>query len=214
MVKPMMNSSNYKLSKRLAHFAQFYQAQDIVWDIGCDHGQLGLHFLTHSHAPQINLVDPAKPVIDKLKEKVLDSDIPRTAVFHSKGQDIKLDRSHSHFIFIAGMGGSEIIEILSNIFPQLKVSDLVFISPHTKVLDVRHFLRKQGDVLLKEGVLCDHGIWYPYFLLGQGGESCTVFGESIFLGEEGENYKKHLIEKLSKHRDKQSKAFLNFLSGL
>lgn len=209
----MTNSFN-KLSKRLARFATYYQDQDIIWDVGCDHGQLGLHFINHPRLPHIHLVDPAAPVVENLRKKILDSDIPRSNIFHSKGQNLKLQSHLSHFVYIAGMGGPEIIEILTNLIPQLKESDRVFISPHTKVLDVRAFLREQGDIFLEEGVICDHEIWYPYLLLGKGGKLCPEFGESIFLSSEGEEYRKHLLEKLSRHRDEQSKAFLNFLKSL
>lgn len=213
MVNPMTSFSNPKLSKRLKHFSTFYQGQSIIWDIGCDHGQLGLSFVHHPHQPAIHLVDPALPVIKTLRMKLQDSDIPKVQIFHNKGQDLKLSSAQSHFIFIAGMGGPEIISILENLFPQLKEEDQVFISPHTKVLEVREFLRSQGECLLKEEVIFESGIWYPHFLLGRKGRLSSVFGDEIYQGEIGGQYREHLIEKLSKHRDNNSKSYLNFLKN-
>ncbi|MFA5583718.1 MAG: tRNA (adenine(22)-N(1))-methyltransferase TrmK [Bacteriovoracaceae bacterium] len=210
----MMNSSNPKLSKRLSCFAQFYTNQSIIWDVGCDHGHLGLSFLNHSASPMIHLVDPSQSVITSLIKKVQDSDIPRTKVFHQKGQDIILQESASHFIFIAGMGGPEIIKILENLLPQMKESDRVLISPHTKVLDVRSFLISKGAWLHQEGVLCEGGIWYPYLLLGHNGEICSLYSKKLFETDEGKEYRLHLLEKLSKHQDLQSQEYLNFLKQL
>lgn len=213
MVRPMTNSFNPKLSRRLGYFSNYYSNQDCIWDIGCDHGHLGLSFIQHPKNPFIFLVDPALPVIEKLRKKVEDSDIPRTTIIHDKGQGVKLRKDLSHFIFIAGMGGPEIIEILKNLSPQLGDNDQILISPHTKVLDVREYLALEGDILLKEKVIFDSGIWYPHFLLGKGGRTSSPFGDEIFSDEEGKEYRLHLIEKLSRHRDLKSKYFLNFLKS-
>ena|SRR5690606_29631127 len=214
MVSPMMNFSNPKLSKRLSCFAQFYTDQSIIWDVGCDHGHLGLSFINHKALPTIHLVDPSKAVSDKLITRIKDSDIPRTKVFNKKGQDIKLNEGVSHFIFIAGMGGPEIINILENLLPQMKESDRVFISPHTKILDVRTFLSLKGHWLHQEGVILDGGVWYPFLLLGLNGDVCSLYSPKLFETKEGQEYRKHLQEKLAKHQDQQSKEYLNFLSQL
>lgn len=213
MVKPMMNFSSPKLSLRLARFAQYYQAQHIIWDVGCDHAHLGLSFLNHPHGPEIHLVDPALPVIKKLQDNI-DADIPRAHLFHMSGQEIKLNTNLSHFIFIAGMGGPEIISIMKELLPQMKEGDRLLISPHTKVLAVREFLQEQGPWLHHEEVIEESGIWYPHFLLGWGGRLTALYGDEIFQTEAGSRYAEYLREKLTKHQDQQSKDFLNFLRGL
>lgn len=213
MVSPMMNSFKVKLSERLATFASFYRGQDIIWDVGCDHGHLGLSFFKGESSPTIHLVDPAAPVIRKLREKVSDSYIPLISIFHQEGQEIKLDPHRSHFIFIAGMGGLEIIDILRQVLPQLKSADELLISPHNKVLDVRSFLAESGPILLREGVLKEGGIWYPYFHLGLSGRVISQYGDQIFEGESGRAYREHLLEKLSRHRDEESLRYLNFLKA-
>ena len=211
MVSPMTNSFKIKLSHRLKTFSLFYQSQDVIWDIGCDHGHLGLSFYEGESGPQINLVDPAAPVIAKLREKVDRSYIPRVQIYHLSGQDVILNPSQSHFIFIAGMGGPEIIDILKTLLPQMKKGDQLLISPHTKTLDVRSFLMSWGPLLLREGVLEEGDIWYPYFHLGLEGRDVSQFGDEIYQGEIGEKYRQHLMEKLARHRDEESLRYLNFL---
>lgn len=213
MVSPMMNSFKIKLSKRLATLASFYRGQDIIWDVGCDHGHLGLSFFKGESSPKIYLVDPAAPVIKKLKQKVNDSYIPTIQVFHQEGQEITLGSEYSHFIFIAGMGGLEIIDILRRVIPQLQEGDELLISPHNKVLDVRKYLGELHPLLLSEGVLVEGGIWYPYFHLGLGGRVISQYGDQIFEGESGEGYRAHLLEKLARHRDEESLRYLNFLKA-
>lgn len=209
----MMNSFKPKLSKRLAHFAHFYQSQNIIWDIGCDHAHLGLSFLSHQASPAIHLVDPALPVITKLKERIA-TDIPRVKIFHQAGQEVIIEKNLTHFIFIAGMGGLEIISIMEKLLPQMKRGDLLFISPHNKVLEVREFLQAQGEWLQQEDIIEEAGVWYPHFLLGVEGRPISSYGQEVFMGEMGARYRQYLLERLSRHQDAQSKDFLNFIRNI
>lgn len=213
MVSSMTNSFKVKLSQRLNRFHHCYQGQQVIWDIGCDHGHLGLSFLNHPARPHIHLLDPATAVINKLEKRFNASDIPRVTLFHQAGQEVCLDPHKSHFIFIAGMGGLEIIEILNQLLPQLKVEDQLLISPHNKLLEVRQYLREKGEWLLAEHVLKEAGIWYPYLLLQKTGKSCPEFGDDIFNSEEGRQYRLYLIDQLSRHRDQRSQEFLCFLQS-
>ena len=56
-----------------------------------------------------------------------------------KGQDVILG-PNSKTVFIAGMGGKEIGEIIQNLIPQLTPADRLVISPHRNILELRQYL--------------------------------------------------------------------------
>src|SRR5690606_4311997 len=105
---------------------------------------------------QIHLVDPSALVIQTLKKKLLDSDIPREEIIqihHQRGQELTLRPDISKCLFIAGMGGKEIQEILQNLLPQLGAADRVVISPHRKILELRNYLHTSEFGLISEETL-------------------------------------------------------------
>src|SRR5690348_9300192 len=107
----MISSRVGELSERLLSLSRHYRNEKYIWDIGCDHGLLGLSFRDHELVEEIHLVDSSVPVIEKLKQTI-DSYISKANLFIElkEGQKIK-PHSSSNLIFIAGMGGKEIGEI-------------------------------------------------------------------------------------------------------
>lgn len=203
------------LSKRLQALASHYQNQESIWDIGCDHGHLGLSFLEHPKKPQIHLVDPSFDVVQKLKHSV-DSDIPRSTfikVHHNKGQDLILE-SGSKQIFIAGMGGKEIRDILKALRPQLTSSDQVVISPHRGILELRDYLSQSEFRLKHEYTLMEDEQYYQVLCLDfESLERVSPFGVGVFQGPVGQAYRKKMLETFEIHQDPLSRAFLSYLKA-
>jgi tRNA (adenine22-N1)-methyltransferase len=204
------------LSLRLTTLQSYYSGEEFIWDIGCDHGLLGLSFAHLSGIRGINLVDPSKIVIDVLKEKIKGAYIAigTVNIFRNKGQEIKID-SKSNCIFIAGMGGEEIADIVLKILPGLDSSSKIVISPHRKNLELRALLRALPISLKKEEVLFEDGQFYPILELVPGeGPKVGLFGDNIWKGELGERYRIHQIKFFSSHRDGASQDFVSYLKSL
>ena len=203
------------LSKRLKALASHYHLQQSIWDIGCDHGQLGLSFRDHPQKPFIHLVDPSLNVILNLKQTI-DSDIPKSnllKVHHEKGQRLKLD-SNSKQIFIAGMGGKEIRDILIALRPQMSPPDRVVVSPHRGILELREYLASSDFGLIQEYTLMDEDQFYQVLCLDfESPDRVHHFGLGVFQGEVGHTYRRKLIETFEIHQDPQSRAFLNYLKA-
>ena len=215
MAKTTMSSSREgeTLSLRLRTLRSFYSNQKHIWDIGCDHGLLGLSFEAEYLVESIQLVDPSLSVIDKLNDKLKDSYITKHVfIHHKKGQDIELHLS-SNCIFIAGMGGSEIGEILTNLLPQLDDSSEIIISPHRKILELRKALGNMPLSIKEEKVIFEDQQFYPVMVLvpGDRGEKVSLYGDALWDDETGEEYLDHQIRYFSHHRDEASLAYVAWL---
>ncbi len=203
------------LSKRLKALASHYDGQQSIWDVGCDHGLLGLSFVNHPLRPHIHLVDPSLDVINKLQQ-VIDSDIPKShfiKIHHKKGQELKLE-TNSKLIFIAGMGGKEIKEILKALRSQMSASDRVVVSPHRGILELREYLALSDFRLVHEYALMEDEQYYQVICLDfKSNDLVSVFGRGVFEGGVGEAYRRKLIETYEIHQDPQSRAFLRYLKS-
>lgn len=221
MGKTTTNSSRVgdspHLSLRLQTLHNQYQNERHIWDIGCDHGQLGLSFKDLNAVESINLVDPSKPVIDVLYKKLKDSYISIEKVFiHlSRGQDIH-PTSNSNCLFIAGMGGKEIGEIIEALLPRLSHKDRIVISPHRKILELRRLLNQLPIGLENEFVMKEDEQYYQILNLIPHGNSKKVplYGDDIWNSEVGKEYLTHQIKAFTAHQDGLSQAYVEYLKQL
>lgn len=195
----------------------FYRFESCIWDIGCDHGLLGLSFTEIDSVKEIHLVDPSALVMKTLSAKLKDSYITKKDFIFCheiKGQEIKLT-TFSNLIFIAGMGGKEIREILIHLISQLKPQDRVVISPHRKILELREFLANSKLHLEEEMCLIENGQFYEVMVLGPtASKKVHPFGESIWKGAVGEKYRNHLIEAFTPHQDPLGQGLVSYLKAL
>jgi tRNA (adenine22-N1)-methyltransferase len=207
-----------KLSERLSKLHSYYKDSHSVWDIGCDHGQLGLSFGDVSSVQELHLVDPSSKVITELK-KTVDSYITKkdfkVTIHEKRGQEVVLN-SDSKLIYIAGMGGEEIKEILIHLATQLSPRDQIVISPHRKILELRKYLHHSAYRLQEEEVLFENGQYYQIMALTLGGtgEVVTSYGSSLFLKGVGPEYKAHQIHHFKQHKDPESEAYFAYLGTL
>jgi tRNA A22 N-methylase len=163
-------------------------------------------------------VDPSLNVVNVLKQTIKDSDIPEHAlikIHHKKGQEITLNPM-SKLIFLAGMGGEEIQEILQHIGPQLGLCDTVVISPHRKILELRAWLSASHYRLLDERVIYENGQFYQVIALKQNSDLPQVssYGISLWQNEVGRTYRLHMIRSFSCHVDLKSRQFVEYLKCL
>jgi tRNA (adenine22-N1)-methyltransferase len=205
------------LSQRLKQIRSFYTDQKHIWDIGCDHGDLGLSFAADGNVQSIQLVDPSQAVVASLLKKIKDSYITKgfLNIVHQKGQEIVIAHP-SNCIFIAGMGGKEISEIIQNLLPQLDESSRLIISPHRKILELRSLLNGLPMSLEGETTVFEDGQFYQVLCLipQVTQERVSLFGENIWKGPVGESYRQHQIKYFTPHKDLASVAYVRYLKSL
>ncbi len=204
------------LSHRLRTLASYYHHTPEVWDIGCDHGLLGLSFLRHKEVKEIHLVDPSKPVIDRLTDSI-SAHIPIQAsslkVEHKRGQDIVFETSYPKTIFIAGMGGKEILEIAQHLTPQMTSKDRLIVSPHRKIHELRQYLSNSKLKLFDETVIEEDDQFYQILVLEKNVNLPNVsgFGQQLWESATGRRYLEHQLKHVEVHQDVVSRAYLQYL---
>lgn len=216
MARTMMSffRGGQTLSSRLSRLQSFYQGESHIWDIGCDHGLLGLSFCHNPEVKSINLVDPSALVVAGLNKKIKDSYITNANLFHDRGQKIEI-KSASNCVFIAGMGGKEIGEIILHLLPQLGSDSKFVISPHRKIMELRKLLSELPLDLKCEEVLIEDKQFYQMLVLVPGkGAPVHPYGKDIWRGKEGREYLDHQIRFFSVHRDEASLEYLKYLENL
>lgn len=213
---------NSKLSKRLHSLISMIQPPgqgSTLWDIGCDHGQLGLAApFFHREIEQVNLVDPSELVIDQLK-KAIEAHIPKPlfkiSIEKKNGENLSINTSKNIFI-IAGMGGKTIREILECLAPQAREDDQFLISPNRDILKMREFLLKGTWYLLEERLVEENNQFYQQLSLrrGPGPRKVSLYGEDFWQNGVGERYRTRLLRDLQTHQDPASLEYLGFLRSL
>lgn len=212
-----MNSSRggKGLSLRLSYLRSIYQQEHHIWDIGCDHGHLGLSFISEPHVEMIHFVDPSKLVIEELTKKVgAYISMGKIDIQHKKGQDLEINNKNN-FIIIAGMGGEEVGDIIQNILPQLDKDSRIVISPHRKILELRHLLSKLPIFLRNESVIRENGQFYQILELtpGNGTQKVSLYGDQLWESDLGKEYLEHELSYIKYHRDVASQAYGEYLKS-
>jgi tRNA (adenine22-N1)-methyltransferase len=206
-------------SKRLTKLQSFYSSEINVWDIGCDHGELGLSFISIKSVKKINLVDPSSKVIEQLNVRLKDSYItsPRIEVIHKKGQELNI-KSENNIIFIAGMGGKEIGQIIQTQIEYLDSNSKIVISPHKNILELRRLLNQMPLSLINEDIVFENNQFYQVIALKPdrsfSSPRVSLFGGDLWTREHSEDYRNHLLKYFSHHRGALSQDYVNYLKSL
>jgi len=206
-----------KLKGRLKELADCYSKEPVVWDVGCDHGHLGQSFLGRSEVTTVHLVDPSSDVIQSLhNNKHIDSYISNGKLFihQAYGQEIKL-KSQNNRIFIAGMGGKEIISILQSLEKQSHLLFNCLISPHKNILELREYLAASTYKLRREFLIMDAGRFYQVLDLNfSNANSVSPYGDEIWKGDLGSSYRDYLLNVYESHQQPKDQAYFRFLKSL
>lgn len=164
------------------------------------------------------MIDPSTLVINVLKKKLKDSYITipgKIRIEKIEGQYLKLDEKRK-ILFIAGMGGKEIQKILSCLQDQLKENDRVVISPHKNILELRDYLHTSEFGLWDETLVKEDGQFYQILCLEKSSQlpRSSLYGDKIWKGDVGAEYRLHILKTFSFHQDMRSKALVHYLESL
>lgn len=156
------------LSKRLEILSRGINEEDVVADIGTDHGKLPLYLSRNRAAKKVIASDISKASIQKLiEEKTEDDDIDvviSDGLMHLKGQTI--DK-----IVIAGMGGPLICQILDPEELQHHQQTSLILQPNTQWEMVRKHLHRIGYRIVTDELIFDRDYYYPIITAEKGEEA-------------------------------------------
>lgn len=143
---------NKNLSKRIASIINLTSANQYIYDLCCDHGEIGLgiyeKFKTNPEFKELIFNDQVSSICSKLKDKITSiySYIPKDMNIQ-EGPCGLIDFKENSTIVIVGVGYDTVKSILDKL---PKHAELI-ISSHTKPLEMRQLL--SSKLKLKEELL-------------------------------------------------------------
>lgn len=152
-----------KLSKRLESICALVDNKSSVADIGCDHGKVLLKLVKDNNAPYLIASDISAKSLNKAEVLLSKNGIDNYKTIVSNGlksyssQDVEVVDCY----IIAGMGGNEIVDILSTALLQHKLLYKTFVlGAHNNVYKLRKFLVDNGFEIIVDHKVKDAHKYY------------------------------------------------------
>lgn len=192
-----------RLDKRLRAVVDEIRA-DVLADIGCDHGKVSAQALKEGRARKVIACDVSSGSLEKAR--VLAKRLSLGNMECRLGDGLRpLCENEADCAVIAGMGGNEIISILSDGLKGIKRFILV---AHRKVVDLRRFLSANGLYVDKDYTVEENGKFYDIIVaLADSGRDCALDERSIYIGKNScsnpdfVKYSRHIREKYLNLKD-------------
>lgn len=149
-----------KLSYRLKFLLNCVQKSGIICDVGCDHGLVGIECLNSNKADKVIFIDISQA---SLKKAIINAKDARVI---DKSQFICQDGLHniySECAIISGMGGMEIISILSR---AEYLPEILVLQPMKNAYDLRKFLLNNYKITLD--IILHDGKFYNFICANKG----------------------------------------------
>ncbi len=211
-----LSTMNFKLSHRLQTIHNHVPRKPFIYDIGCDHGELGLSFQLYPEVRAIHLVDPSIQVINSLSQKLNVSDIPKDVLLIQKKADQLEIKTKKNAIIMCGFGGSQMLEGVNHLKNQIDEDSIFIFSPHRHVLQLREGLAQGEYDLLLDMMILEDDLFYPLMVVAnRKGRGVHPYGEKdLWQSREGAQYREHLLQILRNHQNSRDQSFLKYLESL
>ncbi|MDE5990990.1 MAG: class I SAM-dependent methyltransferase, partial [Clostridia bacterium] len=168
-----------KLDKRLRAVVDSIQGL-VLADIGCDHGKVAVCALLEGKVRKAIACDISSKSLDKAVELAKTYGLDNIDFRCGDGLKPILDNEVDCAV-IAGMGGKEIMAILSDIPKGIKRLILV---AHKNTIELREFLASKGLYIDKDFVVQESGKFYNIISAIEGFEKdCRLSEKELYLGK-------------------------------
>jgi tRNA (adenine22-N1)-methyltransferase len=147
------------ISSRLLACAQYIRPGDVVADVGCDHGYLGIHLLTNGIAKKMIASDINEGPLQSARHNARKFGVQDKMSFHlcPGVRDVPQDFD---VMVCAGMGADTMVSILEDA-PWLKNDRYrLILQCQSKTPLLRRYLSENGWAIAKESVLRDGRFLY------------------------------------------------------
>ncbi len=169
------------LSKRLARVLDFIGENDLVADVGTDHGYLLESCLNDKHVKFVQGIENKKGPFDRAFSNLSKYIEDGTAVLSLSDGLTELDPS-INTVVIAGMGGELIAKILENDIEKAKRLDKLILEANSRVFELRQFLSKNHFEIIEEAIVYDHSKYYEIIQAKYNENSLELSTKSCFFG--------------------------------
>lgn len=177
-----------KLSKRLERILSLITPSKNLYDICCDHGELGIEALQRELCENLILIDRVPSIISNLSKKLEVTDIPSRRKIRVLCEDAAKNPRHfsNSTIIIAGIGESTGIKILDN-YTFLDNCELI-LSIHSDNYDLRQYLIQRKFKVMSECIVKEKGKFYEIIKLSPSiGKEVSPVGEDMWSNENPES---------------------------
>ncbi len=188
-----------KISNRLKTIASLVPKDAKIMDVGCDHALLDIFLVSEGRISSAVASDVRMGPIVTASRNVKDFGYEdKIELLVSDGiEKIKPDIDT---VIISGMGGLNIIDILSKNLNLLKNVQTLILSPHSDIKKLRDFLEKTGYMIACEKVVFDNK-YYVVMKLNRGkmklSEEEKLLGPYLIshMDRDTENYFRYVLQK-------------------
>ena len=153
------------LTKRLEKLASVIPECDVLADVGCDHGYVGIEALKRGVARRVIFADLSDVCLNKARQNCPDDLKSRSSFVCQDG----LGNLTADVAAICGMGGLEIISILN---AAKSLPNTLVLQPMRNVVDVRKSIIGQYDIALDEKIF--DGKFYDIIVAVKNGLGCSL----------------------------------------
>ncbi len=197
-------------SKRIQTLCSYLLPAKSFADVGCDHGYCSEYVLRNGLCEKVILSDISKGSLSKA-ERLLEEYVTDGRAVAVLGDGFKGIPKDTEEVLIAGMGGSEIVSILSDKKYGFLPAYFVFQPMHDSD-KLRKYLLDCGAVILKDETFFDGKKYYDVICGGNGKSAGQVFDEMQILN--AEPYTQAEIEFGKGNLKNRSEAFLKRVEKL
>ena len=177
-----------KKSKRLLKLLELVpDGSRNVFDVGCDHGILSALLINEGKAEKVYASDISELSLQKTKilKKKLKIDDKIECIVSDGLNEFDKD-VESDCVIIAGMGGNEIVKILSNIKDYSKLKSFLF-QPAQDFYILRNYLSNAGFKTIKDEIIEDKNKFYANILCSKAEKSEKLSSLQCYFGKFFEN---------------------------
>lgn len=148
-----------KVSRRLQKIVNQIQGNCLA-DIGCDHGYVVIQALCQNRIQKAYACDIASGPLENARQNILKAGLEKRA-FCIQMNGIQSLPEDVDTLVMAGMGGTLIIDILSQGKRYLHSGMRLYLSPHKDVDQLRIYLSDHDMHIEKEHIIAEDGHFYP-----------------------------------------------------
>lgn len=156
------------ISKRLKILAEYVKKDDILGDIGTDHGFIPIYLLENKVLDKVIASDLNEGPLENARKELKESNLLDKADLRLGSGLDPYNPGEIDTAIIAGMGGNLIREILETGKEHIKYLERLILQPMHGVVELRRWLLENGYRIVDEDLLYEKNIFYEIIVAEKG----------------------------------------------
>lgn len=166
-----------KLSDRLSSVLKYINSTDIVADIGADHGYLSAAMLDLG-VKHVQIVENKTEPLKRAQSTLLGY----KNVSYSLSSGLNELEDCINTVTICGMGGLNIVEILTEDLEKAKKLNKIILQANSKVYELRRFLMDNNFCIIDENIVYEKNKYYEIIVCQYTEKDINYTFEELFFG--------------------------------